>query len=67
MPDIFHVTFSDAFCKGKLLYFDQTFIKKIVPKGPADNKSALVQVKALCQTYEKPILETVLVMFYDTL
>ena len=33
---------------------------KFVPKGPIDNRSALVQVMALRRTGEKPLSETML-------
>ena len=39
---------------------------KFVPKGPIDNKSALVQVMACCITGDKPLSEPMLTRFADT-
>ena len=38
---------------------------KFVPKGPIDNKSALVQVMAWCRTGDKPLPEPMLTQFTD--
>ena len=38
---------------------------KFVPKGPIDNKSALVQVMAWRQTGDKPLPEAVMIQFTD--
>ena len=38
---------------------------KFVPKGPIDNKSALVQVMAWRQTGAKPLPEAVMIQFTD--
>ena len=38
---------------------------KFVPKGPIDNKSALVQVMAWCRTGDKTLPEPVLTQFTD--
>ena len=38
---------------------------KFVPRGPVDNKSALVQVMALRWTGDKPIPEPMLTQFPD--
>ena len=38
---------------------------KFVPKGPINNKSALVQVMALCRTGDKPLPEPMLAQFTD--
>ena len=34
--------------------------QKFVPKGPVDNKTALVQVLTWCQIGDKPLLEPML-------
>ena len=39
---------------------------KFVPRGSNDNKSALVQVMAWCQTSDKPLPEQMLTQFTDT-
>ena len=38
---------------------------KFVPKGPVDNKSALVHVMAWCQSVDKPPAEPMLTQFPD--
>ena len=38
---------------------------KFVPKGPIDNKVALVQVMAWCRTGDKPLPEPMLTQFSD--
>ena len=38
---------------------------KFVPKGPIDNKSALIQVMAWRQTGDKPLPEPMLTQFTD--
>ena len=38
---------------------------KFVPKGPIDNKSALVQVMAWCRTGDKQLPEPMLTQFAD--
>ena len=38
---------------------------KFVPKGPIDNKAALVQVMARRQTGDKPLPELMLTQFTD--
>ena len=38
---------------------------KFVPKGPIDNKSALVQVMAWRRKGDKPLLEPMLAQFTD--
>ena len=38
---------------------------KFIPKGPIDNKSALVQVMAWRRPGDKPLLEPVLTQFTD--
>ena len=38
---------------------------KFVPKGPIDNKSALVQVMARCRTGDEPLPEPMLTRFTD--
>ena len=38
---------------------------KFVPKGLIDNKTALVQVMAWCQTGDKPLPEAMLIEFRD--
>ena len=39
---------------------------KLVPRSPIDNKLALVQVMAWCQTDDKPLTEAMLTWFTDT-
>ena len=39
---------------------------KLVPRGPIDNKSSLVQVIVWRQTGEKPLPEPVMAQFTDT-
>ena len=38
---------------------------KFVPEGPIDNKSALVQVMAWCQTGAKPLPKPIMTQFND--
>ena len=38
---------------------------KFVPRGSIDNKAALVQVMAWCQTGDKPLSEPVMTQFID--
>ena len=38
---------------------------KVVPKGPIDNKSALVQVMAWHRTGDKPLPEAKMTHFFD--
>ena len=42
-----------------------SILLKIVPKGPIDNKSALVQVIAWCRTEHKPLPEPTLAKIID--
>ena len=42
-----------------------TISLKFIPKGPIDNKSALVQVVAWHRTGEKPLPESMLTQFTD--
>ena len=56
MAAILQMAFSIAFSWMKILYF----YSKFVPKCPIDNKSALVQVIAWCQTGNKPLPEPML-------
>ena len=47
---------------------DRILIKislKFVPKGPIDNKPALVQVMAWCRTGTRPLPEPMLIQFTD--
>ena len=37
----------------------------VVPKGPIDNKRALIQVMALCRIGDKPLLEPMETQFTD--
>ena len=46
-------------------YISIQIILKFVPKGPIDNKSALVQVMAWCRTGDKPLPEPMLTKFTD--
>ena len=39
--------------------------RKFVPRGPIDNKPALVQAMAWCQTVDKPLPELMLTQFTD--
>ena len=56
----------------KCIFFNENvriFIQislKFVPKGPIDNKSALVQVMAWCQTGNKPLPGPLLAQFTST-
>ena len=38
---------------------------RLVPEGPIDNKSALIQVMAWCWTHDKPLPEPRLTKFTD--
>ena len=38
---------------------------KFVPKGPIDNKAALVQIMAWCRTGDKPLPEPILTQLTD--
>ena len=38
---------------------------KYIPKGPIDNKAALVQVMAWCRIGDKPLSEPMLIEFTD--
>ena len=44
------------------LIFDSNFTA-LVPKGPTNNKPALGQIMAWCQTGAKPILEPMMIQF----
>ena len=39
---------------------------KFVPRSPIDNKPALVQVMAWCQTGDNPLHEPMIIQFTDT-
>ena len=55
--------FADSiFFRMKVFYFTSISLK-FVPKGPSDNKSSLVQVKAWQQTGDKPLPEPMLTQF----
>ena len=46
--------------------FKRIFLnEKFVPKSPIDNKPALVQVMAWCQTGDKPLTEPMITQFID--
>ena len=47
------------------VWISMTISLKFVPKGPIDNKSALVQVVAWHRTGEKPLPESMLTQFTD--
>ena len=64
MAAISQMIFSVHFCEWKVLYFDQISLK-FVPKGPFDNKSALVQVMAWRLSGDKPFPEPMLTQFTD--
>ena len=55
----------------KCIFFDEKFCiliqisLKFVPKGPIDNKRALVQVMAWRRTGDKPLPEPMLTQFTD--
>ena len=53
-------TFPNAFPLNKKFSILIQISLKFVPKGPIDNKSALVQVKAWCQTGDKPLPEPIM-------
>ena len=38
---------------------------KLIPKGPIDNKPALVQVMAWCRTGDKPLCEPMMTQFTE--
>ena len=49
----------------KSFVFSFEFHSIFVCKGPIDNKPALVQAKAWCQTGNKPLPEALLTLFND--
>ena len=55
--------FSNAFSWMEVLYFKISL--EFVPKGPVDNKAALVQVMAWCQKGNKPLSEPMLTWLTD--
>ena len=46
------------------MYFDSNSTG-YVPKGPIDNKPALLQIMAWCRIGDKPLSETMLTQFTD--
>ena len=56
--------FQMHFHEWKVVYFDWNSIE-IVPKGPIDNKSSLIQVRACRQPGDKPFPEPMLTQFPD--
>ena len=52
------------FMNEKFCFFIR-FPLKFAPKGPIDNKSALVQVMTWCQTGIKPLPEPIMTQFID--
>ena len=44
-----------------------TILLKVAPLCPIDNKSALVQLMAWCQTGDKPLAEPMMTLYYDTI
>ena len=50
----------------KISYFDSDFTK-FIPECPIDNKRALVQVMAWCQTGIQPLSEPMVMKFSDCL
>ena len=63
MPAISQTTLSETLFKWKLLYFDSNYsILMFVPKGPIDNKWALVEVIAWCRTGDKSLPEPLLTL-----
>ena len=67
MVDILQTTFSNAFSTMKKFWFRISIRTslKFVPKGPVDNKSALVQVKAWSRTGDKTLPEPMPTQFTD--
>ena len=67
--DKMDATFADDIFKCIFLNEEFCFLIKIllefVPKGPIDNKAALVQVMAWCRTGVKPLLAPKLTQFTD--
>ena len=55
--------FSDAFVWIKSCVFRLKFRRMFVPKGPIDNKWALVQAMAWRRTGDKPVPEPMLTQF----
>ena len=64
MAAFFADDISGAFSWIKILYFYLNFIE-VIPKGPNNNKSVLVQVMARHRTGDKPLSEPVLTLFAD--
>ena len=60
MAAILQTTFLNAFSWMKSFVFRFKISLKLVPKGPIDNQSALVQVMAWRRTGDKPLSEPVL-------
>ena len=59
ITDIFKSIFNES------VWISITISLKFIPKGPIDNKSALVQVVAWHRTGEKPLPESMLTQFTD--
>ena len=57
--DIFKSIFNES------VWISITNSQKVIPKGPIDYKSALVQVVAWHRTGEKPLPESMLTQFTD--
>ena len=57
MATISQTMFSNAFSSMKMFKFLSKFSLKFIPKGPIDNKPALVQIMAWCRTGDKPLFE----------
>ena len=51
--------FSNAYWWMKIIFISIPISLKFIPKGPIDNKSALLQVMAWCRTGDKPLPDPV--------
>ena len=63
MAAISQTTLSSAFLWMKRFFISIRISLKFVPKGPIDNKAALVQVMAWSWTGDKPLPEPMLTQF----
>ena len=57
--------FADNIFLNENVWLSINISLEFAPKGPIDNKSALVQVMAWCRIGDKPLSEPMLTLFTD--
>ena len=57
MADIFQTIFSNGFSWNENVWISNTIWLNFVPKGPIDNDTTLVQIKAWHRIGDKPLSE----------